>query len=301
LSGRPATASLALGTAQFGLAYGVGSGERALDDAEAAAVLAAAWQGGIDLLETGPAYGDAESRIGKVMPREARFAVISKTRRLGRERIGEDDAREAAALARASLERLRVPRLEALLVHHAPDLLVPGGERLFAALEALRAEGLAGRLGVCVYDAPTLEAVLERFPLQIVQLPLNLLDQRFVRDGAIAALARRGVEVHARSAFLQGVLLTDAARLPARLNAARAPVARLQADCAAAGLSRAAAALAFVARCEGVRRIVIGVNSVAQLAQNLAAFAAAAGAALPGAGRYALDDAAVIDPRRWTP
>jgi aryl-alcohol dehydrogenase-like predicted oxidoreductase len=301
LSGRPPTASLALGTAQFGLAYGVGSGERPLDDAEASAVLAAAWQGGIDLLETGPAYGDAESRIGQATPPQTRFAVISKTSRLGAERIGEAEARRAAAQARASLGRLRVARLDALLVHHAPDLLAPGGERLFAALDALRAEGLAGRLGVCVYDAPTLEAVLERYPMQIVQLPLNLLDQRFVRDGSIASLARRGIEVHARSAFLQGALLADAASLPARLDAARERVARLQADCAAAGVSRAAAALGFVARCEGVRRIVIGVNSAAQLAQNLAAFAEAAAAALPGAARHATDDPAVIDPRRWTP
>lgn len=299
MSGQPATASLALGTAQFGLAYGVGSGERALDDAEAAAVLAAAWQGGIDLLETSPAYGDAESRIGKAMPPAARFALISKTPRLGRERIGEEDARQAAAQARASLERLRVPRLDALLVHHAPDLLAPGGERLYAALEGLRATGLAGRLGVCVYDAPTLQAVLERYPMQIVQLPVNLFDQRFVRDGTIASLARSGIEVHARSAFLQGVLLTDAVRLPERVAAARAPVARLHADCAAAGLSPAAAALGFVARCEGVRRILIGVNSAVQLAQNLAAFAAAA--SLPGAARYASDDPAIVDPRRWTP
>ena len=83
--------------------------------------------------------------------------------------------------------------------------------------------------------------------VEIVQLPLNLLDQRFVQDGTLAELARRGTEVHVRSVFLQGVLLTDGAKLPAHFAPVRGRIDRFQAECAAATVPRAAAALGFAA------------------------------------------------------
>lgn len=296
---RPAPPRLALGTVQFGLTYGLVPPTPPLDRREAAAVLDTAWKGGIDMLDTGAAYGNAESVIGELRPAGARFAVVSKTRPLRRDEIRPADVGEVVAGARRSVRQLG-GALEALLVHHAPDLLVPGGPLLFRALEDLRAQGLIRRIGVSVYDAATLQAVLERFPVEIVQLPVNLLDQRFVRDGTLADLARRKLEVHARSAFLQGVLLADAAKLPPRFAAVRERIDGFHAACRAAGLSRSAGALGFVAGCAGVSRIVIGVNDATQLEENLAAFSVATAArAQPALADYAVDDPEIIDPRTW--
>jgi len=291
---------LALGTVQFGLPYGLYHSGRPLSREQARDVLAAAWQGGIDLLDTGAAYGDAEKSIGELRPAGARFAVISKTSPLRRHGLGPSEVAEVVDGVRRSVRLLRVRALNGLLVHHTPDLLATGGDLLFRALENLRAEGLVRRLGVSVYDAATLKAVLDRFPVQIVQLPVNLLDQRFVHDGTLALLARSNIEVHARSVFLQGVLLADAAQLPPRFAGVRGRIERLDAQCAARGVSRAAAALRFVASCPGVSRIVIGVNSAAQLKENLSAFSVAtAGSWDLDAAAYALDDAEIIDPRKW--
>ena len=296
----PPAPRLALGTVQFGLTYGLYHSGAPLARDEARAVLEAAWRGGIDLLDTGAAYGDAERAIGEARPPHARFAVVSKTPPLRLSAVDSEAAARTADGVRRSLELLRIEALDGLLVHHAPDLLVPGGDGLFRVLEGLRREGLVRRLGVSVYDAATLKAVLDRYPVQIVQLPLNLLDQRFVRDGTVAQLARAGIEVHARSVFLQGVLLADMVQVPAHLAGARQRIARLHAHCAASGMSRAAAALRFVARCAGVSRIVIGVNNAAQLGENLTAFAAATAAGGDfDASDFALEDADIIDPRRW--
>jgi aryl-alcohol dehydrogenase-like predicted oxidoreductase len=296
---QPGLPRLALGTVQFGLPYGP---TRAvpLSREDAAAVLAAAWKGGIDMLDTGAAYGNAETVIGELRPAGARFAVISKTHPLRRSELGASEITQVVDAARRSVRLLGVPALEGLLVHHAPDLLAAGGDALFRALEGLRAEGLVRRLGVSVYDAATLKAVLERFPVQIVQLPLNLLDQRFLRDGTLAQLARSSVEIHARSVFLQGVLLANAAQLPPRFAGVRERIERFHAACLAAGVSRAAAALGFVAGCPGVSRVVIGVNTAAQLEDNLSAFSVATAASWElDTASYAVGDPEIIDPRRW--
>jgi aryl-alcohol dehydrogenase-like predicted oxidoreductase len=289
----PAAPRLGLGTAQIGLPYGLAG--RPLARESAAELLRVAWEEKVDLLDTAAAYGEAERLIGELRPPHARFAVVSK--------IGaptEAGIPPAAQAVRAALARLRVARLDALLVHHAPHLLAPGGAERFAELERLKGEGLVGRLGVSVYDAATLKAVLDAYPIDIVQLPLNVLDQRLLRDGSLAALAARGIEVHARSVFLQGVLLAEPARLPTRLAQARAPVERFHARAAAAGLSAAAAALGFVARCAGVSRIVVGVDSASQLRANLAALreALAPGRAFDAAA-LAVEERAVVDPRSW--
>lgn len=292
----PAAPRFALGTAQFGLPYGVASTGRPLARETVAEVLRVAWAEGVDLLDTAAAYGEAERVIGELRPPQAPFRIVSK--------IGapaEPGVPSPAEAVQASLRRLRVKALDALLVHHAAHLLAPGGEQLFTGLQRLRGEGLLGRIGVSVYDSATLQAVLERFPVEIVQLPLNLLDQRFAQDGSLAELARRGIEVHTRSAFLQGVLLTDASKLPPRFAGARGRIDAFHTACRAAGISRSAGALGFVAGCPGVSRIVIGVDSAAQLRENLAAFSAAAAARWqPRPGDYAVADPRVIDPRTWT-
>jgi aryl-alcohol dehydrogenase-like predicted oxidoreductase len=157
------------------------------------------------------------------------------------------------------------------------------------------------RLGVSVYDATTLNAVLDAFPLELVQLPLNVLDQRFLHEGTIDRLARDGVEVHARSSFLQGVVLTEPQRLPERFAPVRPQIERFQADAAAHGLTPEAVALAFTAGCAGVSRVVLGVNSAGQLRGDAAGLAAAGPArAQFDFSRYAVADSALVDPRTWS-
>ena len=78
----------------------------------------------------------------------------------------------------------------------------------------LKSEGLVKRIGVSVYDAAEIDGVLEIFRPDVVQLPLNIFDQRLIQSGHIKALQSAGIEIHARSAFLQGILLSERSALP---------------------------------------------------------------------------------------
>lgn len=86
-------------------------------------------------------------------------------------------------------------------MHRADDLFVPGGERLMAALTDLKQQGLVAKIGVSVYNAEQIDQVLDRFAIDLVQLPISVLDQRLLRSGHLRKLKSAGVEVHARSVF----------------------------------------------------------------------------------------------------
>jgi aryl-alcohol dehydrogenase-like predicted oxidoreductase len=288
--------ALGLGTAQLGLPYGVSNrGGRPSED-EAAAILAAAAAGGVRTIDTAPAYGEAEALLGRLLAADAAVRIVTKTPPLPGEEVTAAD-REAVARAAERSRELLGERLEALLVHHGADLAKPGGERLARRLVELREAGVVRRLGVSVYAREELDAARALLPLELAQLPLNAFDQRFLADGTLAELREAGIEVHVRSAFLQGLLLMEPEELPAGLAAAAGPLRRWRELCAERGLGLLEAALGLVAAA-GVDVVLAGANSVAELEQCLAAIRNRRTGEFDWAS-VAVDDAAVIDPRRW--
>lgn len=281
---------LVLGTVQFGLAYGVAGRDAPVPANEIRAILAAAWDQGVRTLDTAAAYGDIEQRLA-ALAGEWPFDVVTKLPPV-------PDAMPAAAAAdwaQATLERSRERlgrHLRAVLFHRAEDLLDPSrGAALWDRCAAWCRSG-AVRLGASAYEPATPSKLLERFGLEIVQLPGNALDQRL----ASTPLQPPGLQVHVRSAFLQGLLLMDSARATARVPAAASALARWKAWTAARGLPPLDAALSLVKGLPGATHCVVGVDDLSQFQ----AIAAAWRRAVPlRAFNLAETDEAVIDPRRW--
>jgi len=292
------TAELVLGTAQFGLSYGLSKSATPVAADDIADILATAWEGGVRCLDTAAAYGDSERRIGALSRVERPFAIVTKTLPIGRDRIAAEDVAKVCARFAVSQRDLAAPKIDTLLVHNAGDLLADGGQALFDALGELVAQGRVARLGVSVYDPETLDRVLDRFPIGVVQLPLNVFDQRFAANGRLAELAANRIEVHARSVFLQGLLLRAADAVPAHLGHAAPALARFRARAQEAGLTPQAAALSFAANTPGVAKLVVGIDRIDALRANLPAFAAAKRSVLR-ADDLAVPDPSVVDPRQW--
>ena len=74
------------------------------------------------------------------------------------------------------------------------------------------------KIGVSVYDHIQLQSILDNFDIDLVQLPFNILDRRMIDNGVLATLRSKGVEVHARSVFLQGLLLMSEQNRPDKFN-----------------------------------------------------------------------------------
>jgi aryl-alcohol dehydrogenase-like predicted oxidoreductase len=283
---------LALGTAQFGLAYGLNNQAGQPSTSAVAAVLAAAQAAGLTLLDTAAAYGNSEARLGELAGNNLAFSLITK--------LAAGPPAQVALHLAESLARLRRAQLYGVLFHAFGPLQAEPAA--WEALQAARAAGQVARIGVSLYHPHEAEWLLaEGWDIDLVQVPYNVLDQRFA--AVLPRLAARGVEVHVRSAFLQGLLLRDPDKLPIFFQPLVPKVKLLRRLTAEAGVPLPAALLLFAAYAPGVARAVIGVDSVANLLDNLAAAAylAAAQSLRPALAALAESTDTFILPYTWPP
>ena len=187
---------ISLGTAQFGLDYGITNNTGQIDSDEADLILAECLAIGINSLDTAIAYGNSEALIGT--HGQGRFAIISKLPPI------PDDSSDVQGWVdehiTSSLSRLRITQLDTLLLHQPSDLTGKHGENLYSAITQLKKDRLISRFGVSIYSPQDLDGLLGNFVLDVVQTPFNVFDQRI--NAHLEQLTSLGIEIHARSIFL---------------------------------------------------------------------------------------------------
>jgi aryl-alcohol dehydrogenase-like predicted oxidoreductase len=261
---------LGLGTAQFGLDYGISNRSGRTQPDEVRNILALAAERGISHLDTAPGYGDSESILGECLPRDHGFLITTKIRPVREKVITGEHVTAIHRHFEESLVRLRQERIHAVLLHHSDDLLAEGGERLMQMLVQLRERGLIERIGVSLYDAQEFESLSERqYLFELLQVPISVFDQRLVQDGWIEKWTKSGVAVHARSIFLQGFLLMNAEDLPPHLRAYASVLRQFRCFARDNGCLPVHAALKYVDSLPGVQAAIVGVNTADQLQQLL--------------------------------
>ena len=203
---------IALGTVQFGIDYGISSIDGQVQPKEVEGILNYAYVKGINLLDTALAYGDSEQVLGKINVNN--FKIITKTRHFDNSEITSNDLELLDQDFSRSLDNLKKDSVYGVLVHNADDLLKPGSDKIFEKLQELKQAGKIKKIGVSIYDHNQLQSILESFDIDLVQLPFNIIDRRLIDSGVLARLQNRGIEVHARSVFLQGLLLMNKKDMP---------------------------------------------------------------------------------------
>lgn len=291
-------AKLGLGTVQWGMPYGISNSTGQPTSEEVGSMLRLAAQCGVMLLDTASAYGDAETVLGDYSAAAQGFSIVTKTLPLKSENIRVQDVSSVAEAFEESLRRLQCRRVYGLLVHHGDDLLIAEGERLWGALQELKSRDLVTKIGVSVYEPKQLSRILDRYPIDLVQLPFNLYDQRFLREGLLDRLKSCGVEVHSRSAFLQGLLLMPPDRLPGGFESVHVQHTRLYRELDAVGLTPLEGSLRFCLAQLQVDKVIVGCESAAQLGQIFRA-ASGGGVKLPHPELLAVEDESIVNPTRW--
>lgn len=293
------TPQLCLGTAQFGLAYGITNAVGQVDEEAVAALLVQAYQAGVRWLDTAQAYGNAEAVLGRQLPAAHGYRLISKLPAQSQPVFSVKDADVWEQAFLASCQRLGVQGLDALLLHAPADLAKPGGHHLESWLLGLRERGLVRRIGVSIYAAEDLEVVNPAL-LDLVQLPLSLLDQRLLQDGTLSRLRAGGTAIHARSLYLQGLLLTPAAHWPDWVSPeVRAHQQALEALSEQRGCRLIDLALGFAQEQTDLEAVVLGLCSVQELRELQAAWSATSPWQEGEWRTWALQDPGILDPRLW--
>lgn len=283
---------LALGTVQFGLSYGITNTSGQVDAEEIARILDLGRAAGMDTVDTATAYGESEQRLGDAGVQDWR--VVTK---LGEPpRDTESLADWVRAEVHTSLAKLKLGRLAGLLVHRSAALHGARGEALYEALQTLKTDGVVEKIGVSIYDPEELTALDGALTLDLVQAPYNVLDRRIVTSGWLARLKARGVEVHTRSAYLQGLLLLDAEALPPTFEQWRPLWRAWSAWLARKQYTAVQACIGFVCAQPGIDRVVVGVENQRQLHDAISASTAVLDN-LPGG--FACSDLELINPARW--
>jgi aryl-alcohol dehydrogenase-like predicted oxidoreductase len=214
---------LGLGTVQFGMDYGISNKTGKVLPEQVKKILSLAREKRIDLLDTASLYGSSESVLGVCLENESMgkpsFKIVTKTPVCDSE-IKEQDAKILTQTFYQSLNYLKQKSLYGLLIHQADNLLQHASDLLWTAMNDLKKLGLVEKIGVSVYTAQQIDRILDYFLPDIVQLPMNVFDQRLIQSGHVSKLKKMGIEIHVRSVFLQGLLLMEPADIAARVPAA---------------------------------------------------------------------------------
>lgn len=247
---------IVLGTVQFGCQYGINSAGRPNED-EVRRILAYAAEAGITKLDTSSAYGDSEKVLGECMPDGAQFQIISKYPK------SDMSVRE---MFLGSLKRLKVQKLYGYLLHHFE--VYRTNPKVWDEFRALREEGLVEKIGFSLYSAEELELLLaNHVDFDILQYPRNIFDKQF--DAYLSILKERGVEVHVRSTFLQGLFFKDRNALPEKLQPLKPFLQQLDEYAQMHQMTISELAMNYNVQNAYLGGVLVGVDTLEQLKMNI--------------------------------
>ncbi|MFN3826437.1 MAG: aldo/keto reductase [Micavibrio sp.] len=284
---------LVLGTVQFGLPYGITNtnGQPSLDDSFA--VLDAAWESGVTILDSAQLYGEANTIIANYhASRPHRFKIINKVLRY------RENLESVYAYLERERERLLIDQFECVMFHSPESIDNRVSDDFFMKLSAL---GLSKKSGVSFDDPKELLSLQERFSFDVVQLPSNPINLHFMPDDFMSALAASGIDVHVRSAFLQGLLISGL-EPPPYLQRLSIFINKMSEDVRSHGLTMISACLLYHLQKHSIGHIVVGAQNITQWKEILAAYQLACEAkdniSLPWAS-YACPNYELVHPLEW--
>ncbi|KKM12355.1 aryl-alcohol dehydrogenase [Clostridiales bacterium PH28_bin88] len=288
---------LGIGAVQFGLDYGISNQEGKTSPEEVVKILDVAAENGVRVIDTAAVYGTSEEVLGQTLPLNHRFAIITKTPKFSKTYITYDDAGLLENTFHQSLTKMRQPSVYGLLIHHPDDLLVENGHFLMERMLEFKRRGLVEKVGVSVYTGKQIDQILEKYPIDLVQLPINILDQRLLLSGHLFNLKKAGIEIHARSVFLQGLLLMDPDALPAYFDSVKVHLKHYYYEIRQQGFSALQAAFGFVMGLNEIDVVLCGINNHQQLQEIC--FQLKKPIKSEYFTRFAISDVTILDPSLW--
>ena len=249
---------LIIGTANFGMDYGISNPSGKLSDKKITRIFEAGQNCGIDTMDTAQAYGDAEKRVGNILnENNFNFNIITK--------LKPGISGSIIDLFETSLTKLKTKQLYGLLYHSFADYKVKPDT--WYDLQKLKNIGKVLKIGFSLYYPYELELLIRNnIDFNIIQIPYSIFDRRF--EYLFEILKMREVEIHTRSVFLQGLVFSNPNELNPKLSKLKEKIEILQNLSSLHSMSIASICLNFVYMNSNINNIVIGVNDANSLIEN---------------------------------
>lgn len=299
--------ALALGTVELGMDYGiVAPGHYGRPPQEAAIqVVHTAIDQGITLIDTARGYGESETVLGRAL-QGRRDEVVLATKASAH--LPGGTVPTGAALRdlmigqlETSLRELQTDGVDVWQIHNVDEQVLAQHETIAEIFAEAQARGLARWRGGSFYGAVLPAAAMALDLFDVIQVTYSVLDQR-LNDEVLPLAAANNIGVMVRSVLLKGALTERADHLPDHLETLRArsrQFRQLVAD-ANLGLSAAQSALAFALAHPQISSVLVGVRTVEEIEDNVAAI----GTQLPpdlyqAMAALRLDDETLLNPGAW--
>ena len=168
-------------------------------------------------------------------------------------------------------------------------------------MHELKSKGLVEKIGFSVYSGEQIDKLLDLYDFEMIQVPVNVLDQRLIKGGELKKLRNKGIEVHARSIFLQGLLLMEPDNLHSFFDPIKPVINKYRSFIISRGLTPVEGAINFVASVPEIDYIIVGVNTVEQLKANLDGFKSTLKDRIPleNFSMFSIEDSRYINPSLW--
>jgi len=256
---------LAIGSVQFGIPYGIANVSGLVSPDEVRRILKLAESKGVKTIDTAVAYGDSEKVLGR--NNLSQFSVVTKIPSI------PDDVKNATRWVEnqvsASLCRLKISSYDGLLLHNPLQLLKPYGKEVYRRLVEYKEEGIVSRIGISIYSSEELDVLCDYFQFDLVQAPLNIIDNRLIESGWLKRLREMQTSLHVRSIFMQGLLLLPKEQRPEKFNRWKSLWDRWDKWIEDTGQTPLQACLRHAISFEDVEKVVVGVDSFLQFEQVL--------------------------------
>ncbi|MBL0954698.1 MAG: aldo/keto reductase [Leptospira sp.] len=285
---------LTLGTVQFGLNYGVSNSAGKVNPKEVESILDFAYENGISELDTAVAYGDSEIILGRLI--NARFKVSTKLPKLDLE--NHKNVREwTKSQIESSLERLNLSQIETLFLHDVSILFSPKAIEVYETIQDFVSKGIIRKFGLSIYSHHDLEKIPSYVEYNRIQCPINVFDRSLESSGWMDSLHLKGIEIQARSIFLQGILLMKKETRPKYFSKWSGLFEKWDKAIEKNQISPALFCILFIKSLTKVSNVVFGVESKSQLSEIISHFNETP--TLQFLDELSSDDEDLIYPFRW--
>ncbi len=294
---------LVLGTAQLGLDYGIANKIGKPEENKAFEILEYAVKNGISYFDTAYSYGNSEIIIGKFLniskAYKNKINIITKMAPLKKKKLYEKDINNRFF---ESLNRLGQESIYCYMVHDFNDIK-NNSYSIAKIFFKLKSDGYIKKIGVSVYDENQIKFLLKNFGFDLIQIPINIFDQRLLKDDILLDLKKRDIEIYARSVFLQGLIFLDKNNLPLEFKSVKKYLEKISNISLKFNISKEEVALLFVNAINEIDKIVIGIEKIEQLKRNIKIVNNFKNIhkmkTIINFKDFLIEDENIVDPRKW--
>jgi len=281
---------LVLGTATLGMNYGLFSYKK-INRREFKKIEKLVLESKIKLIDTASSYGSSEKIIGN--SKLKKLNIITKIKLPKNNNIHIRNWVKTNLMN--SLNKLRIKKIYGVMVHDYKDLMGKRGKEYLLSLQEFKKKKIINKIGISVYDPKEIKKILKFWIPDLVQIPLNPLDNRILDPGLMNILKKFRIKIYARSIFLQGLLVNDHSSFKIGKNY-KLLLDKFKSWCFANNVTNLESCVQFVKQLKKIDYMVVGFNSYAHLKEIIDVFKKKQ-IIIPK--NFSTNKLNLIDPRRW--